>query len=173
MSAIPDTKMLCRDQFCVGTTGPCRPKEGTSLLHSCMSCLSSVPYAAASCCATDPRGPWGPCLRLIYCWLGGASRRGDGDECHDWFWVEWWSWRMLRCVWVSLRHHYQIWVLVFSSCVKSGKEQMKSRPQSSKQKLEFWSTLTKRVSKFKVPSSLYNWIKYTCKIISIEILQNS
>jgi hypothetical protein len=29
MSAIPDTKMLCRDQFCVGTTGLCRPKVPT------------------------------------------------------------------------------------------------------------------------------------------------
>jgi hypothetical protein len=26
MLAIPDTKMLCRDQFCVGTTGLCWPK---------------------------------------------------------------------------------------------------------------------------------------------------
>ena len=29
MLAIPDTKMLCRDQFCVGTTGPSRPKVPT------------------------------------------------------------------------------------------------------------------------------------------------
>ena len=29
MLAITDTKMLCRDQFCVGTTGPCRPKVPT------------------------------------------------------------------------------------------------------------------------------------------------
>jgi hypothetical protein len=29
MSAIPDTKMLCGDQFCVGSTGPCWPKVPT------------------------------------------------------------------------------------------------------------------------------------------------
>jgi hypothetical protein len=29
MSAITDTKMLCRDQFCVSTTWPSRPKEPT------------------------------------------------------------------------------------------------------------------------------------------------
>jgi hypothetical protein len=32
MLAISDTKMLCRDQLCVGTTGPCRPK---ALSFSC------------------------------------------------------------------------------------------------------------------------------------------
>jgi hypothetical protein len=52
MSAIPDMKMLCRDQFCVGTTGLCRPKVPTFGCRADMS-PKSVTFPAkpaVQCC---------------------------------------------------------------------------------------------------------------------------